>query len=59
MQIRIPRKLKKQLKKFPQEWQKFVEERKEFLKREKHLDTIFEGDYSNGKKILRKMFKKW
>lgn len=59
MNIRVPRKLKKRMKKVPQEWEKFVKERKEFLKREEHLDTIFNKDYSNGRKILRKMFKSW
>ena len=54
---RIPRKLKKQLKKNLQEWEKFVTERKAAYRREEHLDIIFNKDYSNGRKVLRKMFR--
>ena len=55
---RIPRKLKKGLKKNLQEWEKFTTERKAAYKREQHLDVIFDKDYSNGGKVLRKMFHK-
>ena len=55
---RLPRRVKKQLKKFPEKWQEYVIKKREFQTREEHLDTIFQGDYSNGGKIIRKMFKK-
>lgn len=55
---RIPRKLKKGLKKDLQAWEKFVTERKTTFIREEHLDVIFTRDYSNGRRALRKMFKK-
>lgn len=55
---RIPRKLKKGLKKDLQEWEKFIIERKAAYQRDQHLDVIFDRDYSNGRKVLRKMFHK-
>lgn len=54
---RIPRKLKKRLKKIPEEWAKYVKERQGYIERELHLDTIFNKDYSDGRKVMKKMFK--
>ena len=54
---RLPRKLKKQLKKDPEGWAKYQEERRIMIEREKHMDKIFTRDYSSMGKVLRRMIK--
>ena len=52
---RLPRKLKKELKKNPEEWERFVEERKVAKERNEGLDIIFTRDYDNSRKIVRRL----
>lgn len=52
---RLPRKLKKQLKKMPEEWNKYLEERRLVKEREKSLDIIFTRDYSSMRKTFQKL----
>lgn len=54
---RFPRKLKKQLKKNPEEWENLVKERRVVKDREEHLDTIFTKDYDNSRKIVRRIIR--
>jgi hypothetical protein len=52
---RLPRKIKKELKKVPEEWKKYLEERRVAKEREKSLDLIFTRDYSSMRKIFQKL----
>lgn len=54
---RLPRKFKKQLKKDSEQWQEYLKKRR--VAREKHesLDFIFDKNYMESRKILRRMFR--
>ena len=53
--IRLPRKLKKQLKKNPEEWAEYVEQRKIAKERHEGLDTIFTRNYKHSRKMVRRI----
>lgn len=55
--FRIPRKLKKLMKKGV-EWDNYVEEKREEQEKEESLNLIFTHDYSNVRKIVRKIMRK-
>ena len=51
---KLPRKIKKQLKKNPLEWEQYKENVKIMKERHENLDIIFTRDYKNGRKIFRR-----
>ena len=51
---RLPRKMKKQLKKHGTDPKKFLEELQLFQYRDKHLSKIFTRDYENAHRIVQK-----
>ena len=55
---RLPRKIKKQLKKNPEAWENYQRERKLAKERDEHLDIIFTRNYKHSAKIFRKMIDK-
>lgn len=55
---RLPRKVKKQLKKNPEAWENYQKERKLVKERDEHLDIIFTRNYKHSVKIFRKMINK-
>ena len=55
--VRIPRKLKKKLKKEGIHWRDFIDQKNSKIEMDKQLDKIFNRDYSNTHKIMRKMMK--
>ena len=56
--LRLPRKIKKLFKnKYMNEWDKFLEEKKAYRRREEHIDTVFTRDYNDSRRIFYKMFK--
>ena len=52
---KLPRKLKKQLKKNFEEWAAYLKERKAAKERSDGLDVIFTRNYKNSHKIFRKI----
>lgn len=58
---RLPRKLKKQLKKNPEEWVEYLEEKR--IAKEKHesLNLIFTRDYKRSGQLVRRLIRtgKW
>jgi hypothetical protein len=54
---RLPRKLKKQLKKSPEEWAEYKEKRRIAKERHESLDIIFTRNYKHSRKIIRRMFR--
>ena len=54
---RLPRKLKKQLKKDFEEWKNYKEKRRLAKERNKGLDMIFTRNYSHGGRIIRRMIR--
>ena len=54
---RLPRKLKKELKKNPEEWATYLKKKKESQERSESLDIIFTRNYKHNRKIFRKMIK--
>ena len=52
---RLPRKLKKQLKKNPEEWQKYLEKKKTAKEKHESLDIIFTRNYRHTSRIFHKM----
>jgi hypothetical protein len=57
MYKRIPRKLKKQLKKNLEEWEKFLQERKIARERSANLDIIFTRNYKHSHKIIQRVIR--
>ena len=55
--MRLPRKLKKQLKKNPEEWEKYLYEKKTAEEMSKSLDVIFTRNYKHSRKIFQKTIK--
>lgn len=55
--IRIPRKLKKEMKKGV-EWKNILAEREKQAEIERSLNLIFHHDYTNSRKVMRKIFRK-
>lgn len=54
---RLPRKLKKQLKKNPEEWEKYLYERKTANEMSKNLDVIFTRNYKHSHRIFQRVIK--
>lgn len=54
---RIPRKLKKQLKKNPEEWERYLCERKTAKEMSKNLDVIFTRNYKHSHRIFQRVIK--
>ena len=54
---RLPRKLKKQIKKSPKDWKVYLQKRKEFRERNRNLDIIFTRDYENSKELFKENLK--
>ena len=54
---KIPRKLKKKMKK-EGTWDSYVVERRREIEKEESLDLIFNRDYTNSRKVMRKMLHK-
>jgi hypothetical protein len=54
---RIPRKVKKQLKKNSEEWQEYLEKRRLMKERHESLDIIFTRNYKHGRKLVRRMIR--
>ena len=54
---KLPRKIKKQLKKNKEEWLKYKEEVRITKERHENLDIIFTRDYENGRRIFRKVLR--
>ena len=54
---RLPRKLKKQLKKDTVQWQEYLEKRKVAKEKHESLDMIFNKNYADGRKIFRRMIR--
>ena len=52
---RLPRKIKKQLKKNPEEWAKYIEKKRVIKERNENLDLIFTRNYKHSMRIFRKM----
>lgn len=55
--VRVPRKLKKKLKKEGTDWRDFIAKKNSKIETEKQLDKIFDRDYSNTHSIMRKMMR--
>jgi hypothetical protein len=51
---RLPRKLKKQLKKDHAEWQKYVEKKRTAKEKHESLNIIFTRNYNHSHRIFRK-----
>ena len=54
---RLPRKLKKQLKKSPEEWAEYKEKRRLAKERHESLDLIFTRNYRHSRNIIRRMIR--
>lgn len=54
---RLPRKTKKQLKKNPEEWQRYVERRRVAKENHESLNIIFTRDYGKSNQIFRKIIR--
>ena len=54
---RLPRKLKKQLKKNSQKWKEYLEERKTVRERSENLDIIFTRNFEHSHKIFQKIIR--
>ena len=54
---RLPRKLKKELKKNNEIWEQYEQERRLRKERNKSLDIIFTGDYEDSSKIIRRLLR--
>ena len=52
---RLPRKLKKQLKKNLEQWQEYLEKRKVAKEKHESLDIIFDKNYEDSQRIIRRM----
>ena len=50
---RLPRKMKKQLKKNPEEWQRYTERRRIAKENHESLNIIFTRDYERSHQIFR------
>jgi hypothetical protein len=54
---RLPRKLKKQLKKDPAEWEVYMKNWKVAKERHENLDLIFTRNYKHSKKLIRRIIR--
>ena len=54
---RLPRKVKKQLKKDPVAWEKYLLQKKRIKERNESLDIIFTRNYKHSSKIFRRMIR--
>ena len=54
---RLPRKLKKELKRDREAWEKYLSEKKKAKERHESLDIIFTRNYKNSAKIFRRMIR--
>lgn len=54
---RLPRKLKKELKKNNEIWEEYKNERRIRKERHESLDIIFTRDYKDGSKIIRRLLR--
>ena len=54
---RLPRKMKKQLKKDKVAWHEYLEKRKVAKERHESLDLIFTRNYKNGSRTIRRMIR--
>ena len=54
---RLPRKVKKQLKKDKEAWNEYLLEKKKAKERHENLDIIFTRNYKNSTRIFRKMIR--
>ena len=52
---RLPRKLKKQLKKNMEQWQEYLEKRRVVKEKHESLDIIFDKNYEDSQRIIRRM----
>lgn len=56
--IRLPRKMKKMFKnKYIENWENFLKDKKDTLKREEHLEKIFTRNYNNVYKTFHRMLR--
>lgn len=54
---RFPRKIKKQLKKDSETWEKYLEEKRIAKEKNESLDLIFSRNYSRSAQTFRNMFR--
>lgn len=54
---RLPRKLKKQLKKDIEEWNEYTEKRRVAKERNEGLDIIFTRNYSHSRRMVRRIIR--
>ena len=54
---RLPRKVKKELKKDLQAWENYLVEKKKAKERHESLDVIFTRNYKNSARIFRKIMR--